>query len=646
MAATDADLAKLSVQLELQTAAFEAGVKRMDGQFKRMEKNTARTAKGFDKLNKVLGKVGISFGALAAGLSVRSLTNATKEAVAFGDAIAKTADKVGVSVTELQELRFAAQQSGVDVRQLDMGIQRFARRMGEAAQGTGELLKTTQALGIEFKNADGTNKSTVELLEQYAEAVGKAETQQEKLRLAFKAFDSEGAALVNLIGDGGEAMAELRQEAVDLGLVLSEDLVRQSEVINNQFNIFATQIKVGVTQGFIEAAAAALAFFDVFSERAAAERRLAEIDANIDALREKLEKGRVRGQSATAVALQNEIALRKEIQAQLDALIESEARRNGTSPTANIDAALQAQQQRVDKLVASINPLNDLAQKLGDIDAALKQVTDPATRAALEDLEEKLVFGEVLADETDPVAAYQAKVTAYIGTLNSYANDTAAMLGIMYAALEQLTDPALIAEVEKAIEVLELGPDIDPPDPDPYKEALTEIKDAVDGFASDFTNTLVDSLETGEARFEDFAKNILKTIAKIVLNKIFEQFFTAISGKIFDGIGLATTGVDLGDDLTASIAQTNQSLTREGEAATQMMTVGRVQPQVKLSSQSPVTVNVNNYGNDDVSVAERRDSNGGIEIDVLIKSTVKKGFTNGDFDKVMSNTFGARRLGY
>ena len=78
------------------------------------------------------------------------------------------------------------------------------------------------------------------------------------------------------------------------------------------------------------------------------------------------------------------------------------------------------------------------------------------------------------------------------------------------------------------------------------------------------------------------------------------------------------------------------------------MTVGRLVSNQSASSgnTSPVTVNVNNYGKDEVSVSERRDSNGGIEIDVLIKNTVKNGFAGGDFDKVMSSTFGARRLGY
>ena len=58
-----------------------------------------------------------------------------------------------------------------------------------------------------------------------------------------------------------------------------------------------------------------------------------------------------------------------------------------------------------------------------------------------------------------------------------------------------------------------------------------------------------------------------------------------------------------------------------------------------------MTVNVNNYGNDEVEVSQRETGNG-LEVDVLIKSTVQKGFASGDFDNVMAQVFGARRLGY
>ena len=56
--------------------------------------------------------------------------------ISAADAIGKTADKIGVGVEALQELRFAAKASGVEQQTLDMALQRFVRRVAEAGNGT------------------------------------------------------------------------------------------------------------------------------------------------------------------------------------------------------------------------------------------------------------------------------------------------------------------------------------------------------------------------------------------------------------------------------------------------------------------------------------------------------------------------------
>jgi hypothetical protein len=48
--------------------------------------------------------------------------------VSAADAIGKTADKMGVGVEVLQELRFAAKASGVEQQTLDMALQRFTAK--------------------------------------------------------------------------------------------------------------------------------------------------------------------------------------------------------------------------------------------------------------------------------------------------------------------------------------------------------------------------------------------------------------------------------------------------------------------------------------------------------------------------------------
>jgi hypothetical protein len=203
---------------------------------------TNRTAKAFKDVERdakrssaaLAGLATAAAGIAAAGvLAAGALFLLTKRAVENADAIAKAADKVGLSVESLQELRYAAELAGVETKTLDMAMQRFSRRVGEAAQGQGELRATLEQYNIAVKDSEGNARALDDVLNDYVDTIFKAESQQEKLRLAFKAFDSEGAALVNMFKDGSAGLQEFRDEAQRLGLVLSEDAVRGAEAAND-----------------------------------------------------------------------------------------------------------------------------------------------------------------------------------------------------------------------------------------------------------------------------------------------------------------------------------------------------------------------------------------------------------------------------
>ena len=57
----------------------------------------------------------------------------TDRSISAAHVIDQTADKIGVEVDALQELRFAAKASGMEQQQLDMALLRFTRRAAEAA---------------------------------------------------------------------------------------------------------------------------------------------------------------------------------------------------------------------------------------------------------------------------------------------------------------------------------------------------------------------------------------------------------------------------------------------------------------------------------------------------------------------------------
>jgi hypothetical protein len=94
-------------------------------------------------------------GALIGAATVGGLGALIDRSISAADAIGKTADKIGVGVEALQELRLAAKASGVEQQTLDMALQRFTRRAAEAAQGTGEAKDALAQMGIALGDQSG-----------------------------------------------------------------------------------------------------------------------------------------------------------------------------------------------------------------------------------------------------------------------------------------------------------------------------------------------------------------------------------------------------------------------------------------------------------------------------------------------------------
>ena len=199
----------LNVKLKASTRGFSAGMKR-----------AGKTVRGFTGgvRNATRGLKTLGIG-LAGALSVRALIGVTRDAVRMGDEIAKTSTKLGIGAEALQEFQYGAARSGIAARTFNMGLQRMARRMAEAATGTGEAKAAIAELGLDAKKMQ--KLGTEESLYAIARAFEKVANPMTRLRLAFKLFDSEGVAMVNLLNQGESGMRALARRANDLGIVVS-----------------------------------------------------------------------------------------------------------------------------------------------------------------------------------------------------------------------------------------------------------------------------------------------------------------------------------------------------------------------------------------------------------------------------------------
>jgi hypothetical protein len=188
------DLEKLIVQIEARTSQYERQLKKIEGNTGRATRRMSRQFKG---VNASIAQTAKTMKGFAA--TILATAGVGQLGRIFGDVgnIQDVADKVGLTTDQLQEYRFAAEQSGVATNALDMGMQRFSRRVAEAANGAGELLPILKANNIALRNTDGSFRNQNDILRDYINVIRDAPSDQERLLLAFKAFDSEGAALVN-----------------------------------------------------------------------------------------------------------------------------------------------------------------------------------------------------------------------------------------------------------------------------------------------------------------------------------------------------------------------------------------------------------------------------------------------------------------
>jgi hypothetical protein len=194
-----------------------------------------KTKSGFGKatagLKSLAGKVLNLKTAIIGAVGAGGFGALIKSSIDAGDALAKTADKLGVTTEALAGLRHAAELTGVSTGTMDMAMQRFTRRAAEAAKGTGEAKGALRELGIDAESI--VRLPLDEQMNVVADAMQGLDTQADKVRIAMKLFDSEGVALVNTLGGGSEALKAMTAEAEHFGVTLSRTDTAQMEAAND-----------------------------------------------------------------------------------------------------------------------------------------------------------------------------------------------------------------------------------------------------------------------------------------------------------------------------------------------------------------------------------------------------------------------------
>ena len=206
-------------------------LKRAQERWNRAAQASRRVGSTFSAMTSDIGRQArrLAVGVAAAGTAIVGLAAST---ASLGDEVAKTADKLGFSIGGLQELRYAAERSGVSVSTFDSSMVAFTKRLGEAANGSGAAVKGLEALGLEA--ADLVDLAPEEALGVVAERLGSIEAPAEQAAVAAALFSRAGVGMVNMLRGGSDGLAQLRDDARHTGYVLSDKAARDAEVFQDK----------------------------------------------------------------------------------------------------------------------------------------------------------------------------------------------------------------------------------------------------------------------------------------------------------------------------------------------------------------------------------------------------------------------------
>lgn len=188
-------------------------------------------------------------GAAVAGAA--GLLAVTKVAVDFASKINDVAKAAEVSTKFLQEMRYAAKQSGVDFESFDSALLGFTKRLGDMKNGTGALYTNLKALSpalAESVKGAPSVEAAFQMIVNAADRMGDASQRNALLAAAFGR--EAGVKLAGLVKEGAKGIDILRERAQKLGLVLSDELIARADQAGDELDTLTDMFKVaGVSLG-------------------------------------------------------------------------------------------------------------------------------------------------------------------------------------------------------------------------------------------------------------------------------------------------------------------------------------------------------------------------------------------------------------
>ena len=176
------------------------------------------------------------------------------ETAAFGDAIDKNSQRLGMTTEQYQEWSYILSQNGADISTLTTSVRTINNRIDEMAQGSKTATDAFHRLGISMQDLEG--KSGEENLTLIIQRLQGMENETERNAVANDLLGRSYVELIPLLNKSADSVEELRQKAHDTNQLLSEEGIQAAvnytdamDTLSKSFNGFSSQIGADILPG-------------------------------------------------------------------------------------------------------------------------------------------------------------------------------------------------------------------------------------------------------------------------------------------------------------------------------------------------------------------------------------------------------------
>lgn len=202
----------------------EKANKSIDDTTNKAENSGSKVGKAFSTIGKgaaIVGTAAISGATVLAGAAVEMVKKTSDAASAIND----SSIKVGMSAEEYQKWAYAAKQSGMETEKLDGIMGKQQKTFALAKDGSKTAGEGYAQLGIDISKVGDSEQAFNMVMTKLAGMTD--ETQRNAI--SSKIFGKSYADMNVLLAEGADGMNKMKQEAVDLGAVMSNDTVKAGD---------------------------------------------------------------------------------------------------------------------------------------------------------------------------------------------------------------------------------------------------------------------------------------------------------------------------------------------------------------------------------------------------------------------------------